>query len=41
MARETSLGIILGLYQKVIRNYTNHIANTPITATFHPFTWKK
>jgi len=31
------LEIVLGLSQKVISNYTNHISNTPITATFHPF----
>ncbi|MDX6747025.1 carboxymuconolactone decarboxylase family protein [Polaribacter sp. PL03] len=35
------LEIILGLSQKVISNYTNHIANTPVDAPFKPFAWKK
>ena len=35
------LEIILGLSQKVISNYTNHIANTPVDAAFQPFAWKK
>jgi len=35
------LEIILGLSQKVISNYTNHIANTPVDAPFQPFAWKK
>ena len=35
------LEIILGLSQKVISNYTNHIANTPVDAGFQKFAWKK
>ncbi|WP_010135472.1 carboxymuconolactone decarboxylase family protein [Ochrovirga pacifica] len=35
------LEIILGLSQKVISNYTNHIANTPIDAPFQKFAWEK
>ena len=35
------LEIILGLSQKVISNYTNHIANTPIDAPFQAFAWSK
>lgn len=35
------LEIILGLSQKVISNYTNHIANTPVDAPFQSFSWKK
>ncbi|ARV13728.1 carboxymuconolactone decarboxylase family protein [Polaribacter sp. SA4-12] len=35
------LEIILGLSQKVISNYTNHIANTAVDAPFQPFAWKK
>lgn len=35
------LEIILGLSQKVISNYTNHIANTPVDAGFKKFAWKK
>ncbi|MDN3620343.1 carboxymuconolactone decarboxylase family protein [Polaribacter undariae] len=35
------LEIILGLSQKVISNYTNHIANTPVDAAFKSFAWSK
>jgi alkylhydroperoxidase family enzyme len=35
------LEIILGLSQKVISNYTNHIANTPVDKAFEKFTWNK
>lgn len=35
------LEIILGVSQKVISNYTNHIANTPIDAPFQKYAWKK
>lgn len=35
------LEVILGLSQKVISNYTNHIANTPVDAAFEAFTWTK
>jgi|TARA_R110000868_G_scaffold397372_1_gene670040 alkylhydroperoxidase family enzyme len=34
------LEIILGLSQKVISNYSNHIANTPVDAPFQKFAWK-
>jgi len=35
------LEIILGISQKIISNYTNHIANTPVDAPFQSFSWKK
>ncbi len=35
------LEIILGVSQKVISNYTNHISNTPVDAAFKDFTWEK
>ncbi|WP_299256906.1 carboxymuconolactone decarboxylase family protein [uncultured Aquimarina sp.] len=35
------LEIILGLSQKIISNYTNHIANTPVDESFQKFAWKK
>jgi alkylhydroperoxidase family enzyme len=35
------LEIILGLSQKVISNYTNHIANTPVDKAFEKFAWTK
>ncbi len=34
------LEIILGLSQKVISNYTNHIAETPVDAAFQKFAWE-
>ncbi len=35
------LEIVLGLSQKVISNYTNHLAETPIDSPFQQFSWKK
>lgn len=35
------LEIILGLAQKVMSNYTNHIAETPVDAPFKAFEWQK
>ncbi|MDO6428571.1 carboxymuconolactone decarboxylase family protein [Thalassotalea sp. 1_MG-2023] len=35
------LEVILGLSQKVISNYVNHVAKTPIDAMFKDFTWTK
>ena len=35
------LEIILGLSQKVISNYVNHIAETPVDAGFKKYAWKK
>ncbi len=35
------LDIILGLSQKTISNYTNHIANTPVDEAFSKFAWTK
>lgn len=34
------LEVILALSQKVISNYTNHIANTPVDEPFQQFAWK-
>ncbi|KEP69946.1 carboxymuconolactone decarboxylase [Thioclava dalianensis] len=33
------LEVILGLAQKVMSNYTNHIANTPVDAPMQKFAW--
>lgn len=33
--------VILGLAQKVMSNYTNHIAATPVDAPFAVFEWQK
>ena len=35
------LEVILGLAHKVVSNYTNHIANTPVDAVFKKFAWEK
>ncbi len=35
------LEIILGLAQKVMSNYTNHIAQTPVDEVFKPLEWQK
>jgi AhpD family alkylhydroperoxidase len=35
------LEVILGLAYKVISNYTNHLAKTPVDAVFKKFAWEK
>ncbi len=35
------LEVILGYYQKVMSNYTNHLAQTPVDAPFRQFEWHK
>jgi len=35
------LEVILGLSQKVISNYVNHVAKTPVDPMFQSFAWKK
>lgn len=35
------LEVILGAAQKVISNYTNHLAKTPIDKPFQKFSWQK
>ncbi|WP_340692534.1 carboxymuconolactone decarboxylase family protein [Hyphomonas sp.] len=35
------LEVILGTAQKVISNYTNHLAQTPVDAAFKSFEWHK
>ncbi|MEJ8566485.1 carboxymuconolactone decarboxylase family protein [Elongatibacter sediminis] len=39
--RRQILEIILGLSQKVMSNYTNHLANTPVDAPFRKLEWQK
>ena len=39
--RQNLLDIILVLSQKVMSNYVNHLADTPIDAPFQPFAWRK
>ena len=35
------LEIILGLSQKIMSNYINHLANTPIDKAFEEFSWQR
>ncbi len=35
------LEVILGVSQKVMSNYTNHLANTPVDAPFRNLEWQK
>ena len=35
------LEIILGLSQKVMSNYVNHVAKTPVDPPFEKFAWEK
>lgn len=35
------LEIVLGMAQKVMSNYTNHLAQTPVDSMFEKFAWKK
>lgn len=35
------LEVVLGVAQKVMSNYTNHLAQTPVDAPFQKFDWQK
>lgn len=39
--RRQILEVILGVSQKVMSNYTNHLANTPVDAPFRKLVWQK
>jgi alkylhydroperoxidase family enzyme len=39
--RQHILEVILGMAHKVISNYTNHLAKTPVDAAFKEFAWEK
>ncbi len=39
--RRQILEVILGVSQKVMSNYTNHLANTPVDTAFRKFDWQK
>jgi alkylhydroperoxidase family enzyme len=39
--KQQILEVILGLAHKIISNYTNHVANTPVDAVFKKFAWEK
>ena len=40
-AQQQVLEVILGLSQKVISNYVNHVAHTPVDSMFEPMAWTK
>lgn len=40
-ARRQVLEVILGLAQKIMSNYTNHLAETPVDPQFAAFAWQK
>jgi alkylhydroperoxidase family enzyme len=40
-AQKQILEIIVGMSQKVISNYVNHLAETPLDAPFETFVWEK
>ncbi len=40
-AQRQLLDIILGLSQKTISNYVNHIAHTPVDKPFQKLAWEK
>lgn len=40
-AQKQVIEIILGLSQKVISNYVNHVAKTPVDPLFEQFVWSK
>lgn len=35
------LDVVLGLAQKTMSNYVNHMADTPVDEVFHPLLWKR
>ena len=35
------LDVVLGLAQKTMSNYINHIAQTPVDEVFHPLLWER
>ncbi len=35
------LDVILGLAQKTMSNYINHVAQTPVDEVFHPLRWER
>lgn len=39
--KRQTLEVVLGVSQKVMSNYVNHMAETPIDAPFQKFEWKK
>ncbi|MEL4897664.1 hypothetical protein [Crocosphaera sp. Alani8] len=40
-SKQQVLEVILGIAIKVMHNYTNHIAQTPLDRQFQPHVWSK
>ena len=40
-SKQQILEVILGVAQKVMSNYTNHLADTPVDKAFQKFEWQK
>ena len=40
-SNQSYLDILVGYSQKIMSNYTNHIAKTEVDAPFQPFAWNK
>ncbi|MFW8594436.1 carboxymuconolactone decarboxylase family protein [Cribrihabitans neustonicus] len=40
-SKRNILEVILGYSQKIMSNYTNHLAGTPVDKVFEKFTWSK
>ena len=40
-SHRTVLDVILGIAQKTMSNYINHVAVTPVDEVFHPLTWER
>jgi alkylhydroperoxidase family enzyme len=40
-SKQQVLEVILGIAIKVMHNYTNHIAKTPLDKAFQPYVWSK
>lgn len=39
--KRNMLEVVLGYSQKIMSNYTNHLANTPVDQAFDRFAWQK
>ncbi len=39
--KQQVLEVILGIAVKIIHNYTNHLAKTPLDRAFQPYAWSK
>lgn len=40
-SRQQVLEVVLGVAQKTMSNYTNHLAETPVDSAFEQFEWQK